>query len=704
MRRPAALALALAACGLPDGDYFGRIPDDLDARHFRWCNQGEPDYLDPARASSTVSAPLISALYAGLTTYGPDGNPVASLATRWDVDAELRTFTFHLRDDARWTDGRAVTAYDVAYAAIRVTHPLTGSPNADSLDPIRHAKGYLTGTALVLVRDAGPYRAGEVVEVVGGAGSGSGARADVATRTSTRALALRDLGAAEPAAYARVPPGTAVTLVMRTGGRATLPSPGGTAWADVYWARDREGVFGWVPAAELDGHPGGDALLDVRGAGAGAPRATVRVRARDVEHSPDVLGVRVPDARTIVFECADPTPFFLSTTAGRALRTAPIEAVSRRPLSWTDPAHVVTSGPLHLAAWRPRDRVELVRSPTYWDPDEVKLDRLTAFSIDDQAAATNYYFAGRCDAVATNNIPSTYLPALNGELRGGRAYKDYRVDPYLTVYFLWLNTEKLANRHLRRALALAVDRAQVPRFTHGGELPTSQLTPGTPIAGLSDADLAACGVARDAPGFALVMEAGALCYVPPPGLDHDPEAARRELALARRHGPPWTEPLQYRYNAGSEAHKQIAEYLQAAWARLGVRVELAAQEWNSLLADTHDGRFEIARLGSAGSVADTESEFLPLFRCGTKDNRGRYCSAEFERLMAEARTLHDRKARNAVLARAEAVVLADAPIIPIYVYTQKHLIKPYVRDYAINIVDQPSLWRVWLDPAWRPAR
>jgi oligopeptide transport system substrate-binding protein len=196
------------------------------------------------------------------------------------------------------------------------------------------------------------------------------------------------------------------------------------------------------------------------------------------------------------------------------------------------------------------------------------------------------------------------------------------------------------------------------------------------------------------------MEAGALCYVPPPGLDYDPAAAARELALARR-DPSWREPLEYRYNAGSEAHKQIAEYLQAAWARIGLRVELVAQEWNSLLDDTRRGHYQIARLGNAGSVADTESEFLPLFRCGSPDNRGRYCSQEFERLMNEARTIRDRRARNEVLRRAEAVMIEDAPVIPIYVYTQKHLIRPYVRDYSINLVDQPALWRVWLDPDWK---
>lgn len=688
--------LGLAACGLPDGDYFGRIPDDIDPAHFRWCNQGEPDFLDPARASSTVSAPLVSALFDGLTVYAPDGNPEPGLATHWEIEG-LQTYTFHLRRDARWSNGRPLTAYDIAFSALRVAHPLTASPNADNISAIANLTGYLTRKTLVLAQAAGPYRAGTIVEVV----DGDGARVPV--RTSSKILALRDPGAPAETAYAHVPAGAEIVHVLTTGGRATLPHPDGRPWAYVHWQRDRDGVYGWVPAAELERWPHGDTALSVRAvapASLGAWLPTVKVAARDLVHGSDAVGIRVVDAHTLVFELVAPTPYFLASTSSRALRAVPMEIVSRHPRTWTEPARIVTSGPLHLTYWKPRDRIELVRSPTYRDPQAVTIDRMTVYSMDDQAAATNFYFTGACDAVATNQIPSTYLPALNGELRGGRAYKDYRVDPYLTIYFLWVNTQKLANRHLRRAMSLAIDRTPVPRFTHGEEMPTSQLMPGTPIGRLSDEDLAACGVSRDTKGFAMILEAGKLCYVTPPGLDYDLAAARAELAKAREDRS-WKEPIEYRYNSGSEAHKQIAEYLQAAWQRIGLEVVLVAQEWNSMLDDTREGRFEVARLGSAGSIVDPE-EFLPLFRCGSPDNRGRYCSPEFEALMERARRLRDRKARNAVLREAESVMLQDAPVIPIYVYTQKHLIKPYVRGYTINLIDQPSLWRVSLDPDWRP--
>ena len=768
VRRSLALAL-LVGCGLPDGDYFGRVPErpeQIDPTGFRWCSQGEPDHLDPTLSWSTASSQLVAALFDGLTTYGSDALPVPGLATHWEIARDLRTFTFHLRRDARWSNGRPITAYDVAASAFRVAHPLTGSSNADVLAPIKGATAHLERRVFVLRHPAGPYRAGELVERIvdtgAGASAGAGADVDVNARTGARPLALRDLGAAPAAAYAVVPPGEVVTLMMVTGGRATAPSPDAAAWAYVFWPRDLEGVGGWVPARELDGEPNGGAGLQIRRAaakdtpgaaadaaaegepnggaglqirraaakdtpgaaadaaaegepngGAGlqirraaaadaaaeAGRPVVTVHARDVVASTDAIGIAVSDPYTIAFETADPTPYFVALTANVGLRPAPIEAWSRWPRRWDRPEHIVTSGPFHLVDWKERDRIELVRSPTYWDRDRVKLARFTALTMDDQAASTNAYFTGACDAMAANTIPSSYLPAINGELRGGRAYKDYDASPFLGVYFLWIQTQKLSNRHLRRALSLAIDRTAVPRFTHGGEIATARLTPGVPIARLTAAELAACGVARDAPGTA--MMSGGECYMAPPGLDHDPAAARREIALARaEHGVP-DRPIEYHYNAGSEGHKQIAEYLQAAWAQIGVAVRITAQEWNSLLADTQRGEFEISRFGNVGTLIDAESEFLSLFRCGSPANRGRYCSDAFERLMNRARTIADQRARNATLREAEAVMIEDAPVLPIYVLTQKHLIKPYVRDYAINLLDQPPLWRIWIDPDWR---
>ena len=90
-----------------------------------------------------------------------------------------------------------------------------------------------------------------------------------------------------------------------------------------------------------------------------------------------------------------------------------------------------------------------------------------------------------------------------------------------------------------------------------------------------------------------------------------------------------------------------------------------------------------------------------MFRCDSPNNRPHWCDAEYERLMTEAKPIRDREARLVKVRAAEARMIEDAPIIPLFVYTQVHMQKPYVKDLYINLIDQPPLHEAWLDPDWR---
>src|SRR5258706_16320909 len=98
MLRPAALPLLLiaAACSVPDSEWFGPVPTP-DPTHFRYCGNGEPEYLDPALTSSTTDLRVIYELFDGLTTHDDAGLPMPSLARRWDISPDQRRFVFHLR-------------------------------------------------------------------------------------------------------------------------------------------------------------------------------------------------------------------------------------------------------------------------------------------------------------------------------------------------------------------------------------------------------------------------------------------------------------------------------------------------------------------------------------------------------------------------------------------------------------------------------
>ena len=71
--------------------------------------------LLPGFADAPPSRDVAGLLYRGLTRTGPDGRPLPRLASRWEVDAGVKTFTFHLRPGLRWSDGARITASDAVY-------------------------------------------------------------------------------------------------------------------------------------------------------------------------------------------------------------------------------------------------------------------------------------------------------------------------------------------------------------------------------------------------------------------------------------------------------------------------------------------------------------------------------------------------------------------------------------------------------------
>jgi oligopeptide transport system substrate-binding protein len=703
----AAAMLAASACGLPEGDHFGPVNENPDPTHLRWCNSGEPEYIDPGLVTSTTGVPIAHLLFDGLSEYDMDGTPKRSLAVDWEASEDSRTFTFKLRRDARWSNGRPLTAHDFRYHLTRILQPETGSRNAEQLWRLKNGRLYNRNRVRLVTADSPPFRAGDIVELLGATGHDD-ILPNTNDRTSLTPLRVRDLGAPESEAYETIPAGAVVRL-LEIGGEAR-------DWAYIYYAMGGAdlGIYGWVPLAQLDGQPNARVAYQVREIAPehkpgenlppapDAPRREGTVSGENLVMLPEILGIRVPDDHTLVLETYRPSQHMFDLSSSRLFRPTPREAVSRYPRRWTEPDKIVTSGPFHLEAWYERDRMELVKSQTFWDRDNIKLERFTSFSLNDQAASANYYRTGGCSAITSGQVPSSFLPVLSGVKRGGKPYKDYTVAPYLGIYYMMMNVEKLDNKHFRRALNYATDRTAIPKMIHGGEIPTAQFNPGTPIARLTPEERTLCGVREGDEGVAIIIEPGESCYVPPQGLDFDVERALEELAIAREQmGDDFPQSFTIRFNTGVEGHMIIAQYLQHEWRRhLGLDVRLQSQEWKTYLQSTIDGDFEVARMGWIGSFP-SPSEMMRIFLCGAPNNRTRWCHPDFERYYEEGLLQAQHQKRLDYMRKAEEVLLQDAPIIPLYVYTQKHLQKPYVRDLAINFPDNVPHHRAWIDPNWR---
>ena len=105
----------------------------------------EPSSFDPHKVSTVVEGRVLDELYEGLTVYDGDGRLQPGVAERWDVGVDQLTYTFHLRHDARWSNGDPVTADDFAYAFRRLMDPKTGAQYASILYTVKNARGVNTG-------------------------------------------------------------------------------------------------------------------------------------------------------------------------------------------------------------------------------------------------------------------------------------------------------------------------------------------------------------------------------------------------------------------------------------------------------------------------------------------------------------------------------------------------------------------------------
>ena len=114
----------------------------------RWNLGTEPPTLDPALATDTTSVLVDEQLFLGLTDFDDEtAEVVPELASEWSVSGDGLTYTFRMREDVKWTDGRPVTAHDVVYGVKRTLDPATASDYAYVLYIIKGAEDVNTGSS-----------------------------------------------------------------------------------------------------------------------------------------------------------------------------------------------------------------------------------------------------------------------------------------------------------------------------------------------------------------------------------------------------------------------------------------------------------------------------------------------------------------------------------------------------------------------------
>src|SRR3989449_1017838 len=221
-----------------------------------------------------------------------------------------------------------------------------------------------------------------------------------------------------------------------------------------------------------------------------------------------------------------------------------------------------------------------------------------------------------------------------------------RRGPRRSFGYLALNLRhpRLAQRPVRQAIALALDRDALARFILGG-------------------------AARPASGL-LAPEHWA--YAPVPTRRPDPARARRLLDRAGYPDPDGPGPLprfHLVYKTSNQPERRpLAEAIQAALARVGIAVEVRTYEWGTLFADVRRGNFQLCALAWVGiGVPDLYYlAFHSTMRPPAGYNRGGYASAVMDRLTESGRQVLDLERRRAIYARIQRRAARDLPVVPLW--------------------------------------
>ncbi|MCW5549462.1 MAG: peptide ABC transporter substrate-binding protein [Opitutaceae bacterium] len=382
------------------------------------------------------------------------------------------------------------------------------------------------------------------------------------------------------------------------------------------------------------------------------------------------VGVHAPDARTLVIRLEHPTPHFLSLLTHPVWYPVHLPTLersgdsARRGGTWTRPGQLVGNGAFTLREWRPGKVIVVEKSPGYWDAAAVRLNAIHFHVTDSVEAEERMFRAGQLhitEALPVGKV-ETYRRARDGALH---------ISPFLDTYFYRLNVTRpfLNDRRVRRALALAIDRdAIVEKITRGGQQPAYSFTP---------------------PGTA--------GYRPPADFQGGADAARALLAEAGYPGGRGLPAFELLISSSGN-HRVIAEAVQEMWRReLGVTVNLLNMEHRTLLAQRRALDYQILRSDWIGDYLDPNS-FLEIFTGASGNNHTGWRHPGYDALIYEAARTADPARRHDVLRRAEALLLDEAPIIPVYHYTTVRLVHPAVRGWHATLLDRHPYKHVWLEP------
>ena len=374
---------------------------------------------------------------------------------------------------------------------------------------------------------------------------------------------------------------------------------------------------------------------------------------------PERLGVRAIDDHTLEIRLHSPTPYLLGLLTHSSTYPVHRPSLKKYGALFARPGNLVGNGAFRLDEWVVQSHIRLVRNKYFWDDRRTTLDEVWYYPVESAESELNRYRANEFDLTYT--LPNRQIPWLRKNLP-----RELRIAPYLGSYVYAFNTTQPPfkdNIPLRKALAMALDRdVIVNKINAAGEIAAYGWVP--PVTGYQSQE----------PEWARWTQ------------EERNAEARRLYAEA---GYSAEKPLRVELMYNTEVnHRRLAVAMAAMWRDvLGVETEILSQEWRVFI-QTRRTKIDtqVFRMGWIGDYDDPYT-FAELLHSAHGINDMGYNNPRYDDLLARASREADPAVRMGLLEEAERLMLDDMPILPIYFYVTKRVVKPWVAGYEDNIMD-----------------
>ncbi|MDQ2085393.1 peptide ABC transporter substrate-binding protein [Herbivorax sp. ANBcel31] len=484
----------------------------------------EPYTIDPQLVFDATSMRVINAMFEGLVRSDENGEPVAGVASSWEVSDDGLTYTFYLREEAKWWDGTDVTAYHFRDGWLRAIDP----------QPQNHEPSYM-GDLLFCIEGALEYAYGE------------GDKEDVA--------------------------------------------------------------------------------------------------------------IVAEDEKTLSVTLQSPAPYFLSLISNSTFMPLNTDFYNDQPIENNTTTYalesetIIGNGPFEIASWDHQQGIVLKKNHSYWNSENIHLEKVNFKVITDNSAAFTAFKSGEIDVIDITHDRQ------KEQLKDSRFHLD-NYDSGVTQYVSINNEDDvLKNRNIRKALAYSLDRKTLVEEIVGSS---------------SKEALAFVNPIVRGKNRSFRNEAGNFFN------DNDVKRAKCLLKTGLAQLGLTSLPELTLLVDDKETSKRDAQAFQDMWREnLGIEVEIQVMPFDAMTDRMMQKNYQLSLLMWAGDFNDPLA-YLDIFSAHNPFNVAFYNNTDFDSLLARATSETDREKRIDMLIEAEEMVMEDMPIVPVYYLALDYAINPRV--------------------------